>query len=46
MTFQTFQKKVNNRGKKLSEELKRALCSIWLGMRDSNYQIVELGLYH
>ena len=36
MTFQTIKNDENNRGKKLSQELKNALRVIWLRMRDSN----------
>jgi hypothetical protein len=36
MTFQTMQKDDDNRYKNSSEELSVEICSIWLGMRDSN----------
>lgn len=36
MTFQTMQKDEDNRYKNSSEELQNEICSIWLGMRDSN----------
>ena len=38
MTFQTIKNDENNRGKKLSQELKNALRVIWLGKRDSNFE--------
>lgn len=36
MTFQTPQNDQANRYKNSSEELQNEICSIWLGMRDSN----------
>jgi hypothetical protein len=36
MTFQTFLNDNNNRGRMSEKEFKKALYSIWLGMRDSN----------
>jgi hypothetical protein len=42
MTFQTSKKDDNNRYKKLTNQLKNELCSIWLGMGDSNYLKISL----
>lgn len=44
MTFQTLKDDTNNRGKRLSEALKNELCSIWLGMKDSNRSIYSFEL--
>ncbi len=36
MTFQTTKKDPNDRGEKGLLKLKADICTIWLGMRDSN----------